>query len=211
MKKLEKIPGVGVDIDKFTICKVDREKKCMEIGISSNKFIMLSVGELQKRKNHIAVINALHKIDNSDIVYLIVGQGELHEDYELKIKEYGLEKKIKLLGFRDDIAELCKTADCFVFPSLQEGLPVALMEAMASGLPVICSQIRGNTDLIEEGKGGYLFQTDSIDQLKEAICEMMHNTEFRQLAGIINREKIKKYDTNRSQNLMKKIYEGIIE
>ena len=68
----------------------------------------------------------------------------------------GIDKQVHLLGYRRDIAEICKASDLFAFPSYREGLSVALMEAMASGLPIICSDIRGNRDLIIDGKGGYL-------------------------------------------------------
>ena len=79
----------------------------------------------------------------------------------------GLEDHVKLLGFRTDVAELCQAADVFVFPSKQEGLPVALMEAMACGVPVVCSRIRGNTDLVEDEK--CLFMPDKAEQLERCI------------------------------------------
>ena len=84
----------------------------------------------------------------------------------------GLDNRVKLLGFRSDIAEICKAADIFAFPSSREGLPVSLMEAMAAGLPVVCSNTRGNTDLIEDGKGGYLVEPDDVEGFAKALKKL---------------------------------------
>ena len=205
-KHVEYIPGVGVDVEKFATCYVDKKEKCKELGIPDDKFILLSVGELQERKNQKVVIEALHKLQNPDIYYLIVGQGVLKEEYENKIHKYGLEKNIKLLGFRNDIDELCEIADCFIFPSLQEGLSVALMEAMASGLPVICSEIRGNTDLIKNGIGGYCVKPESVDEMANAIKQMINNKDFQLKAGNKNRRIAKSYDMKKCQEIMNKLY-----
>ena len=82
-----------------------------------------------------------------------------------------MSERIKLLGYRHDVAELCEIADVFVFPSLREGLPVSVMEAMASGLPIVCSRIRGNMDLIDEN-GGILFNPFSINECRQAIMDI---------------------------------------
>lgn len=205
-KCVKYIPGVGVDVAKFAACFVDKKEKCRELGVPDDKFILLSVGELQERKNQKVVLDALHKLHNPDIYYLIVGQGILKEEYEKKIKQYGLENNVKLLGFRNDIDELCEIADCFVFPSLQEGLPVALMEAMASGLPVICSETRGNTDLIKDGDGGYCVDAESAEEMAEAIRAMLNDMGFRRAAGAVNFEAVKKYDICNCEKVMQKIY-----
>ena len=84
--------------------------------------------------------------------------------------------QVHLLGYRRDISKLCNSADIYVMPSLQEGLSVALMEAMSCGKPVIVSKIRGNVDLIDEGKGGYLVEAKDIDGYAKAIMDLVSNT-----------------------------------
>ena len=121
-----------------------------------------------------------------------------------------LQDKVTLLGFRRDVGEICKAADIFCFPSLQEGLPVALMEAMATGLSIVCSKIRGNTDLIEEDEGGYLCSPDNVDEFKEKIEMLISDKEKRIKMGEINKEKVKKFDIENVKNEMKEIY-GIWE
>jgi len=90
----------------------------------------------------------------------------LKEKLQAKIKQYDLEDKIELLGYRTDILELLKICDFFIFPSKREGLPVSIMEAMACRVPVIGSKIRGNSDLIQDNINGFLF---SLDDRKEFI------------------------------------------
>lgn len=154
-KKVEYIPGVGIDTEKIKNVTVNKKEKRTELGLTEENIVLLSVGELNKNKNHSIVIKALAQINNSNIHYLICGQGNLKEELLSLIKGLNLENNVKLLGFRKDIHEICKISDVFVFPSKREGLSVALMEAISCNLPVICSNIRGNNDLIENKKMDY--------------------------------------------------------
>lgn len=164
--KVYYVPGVGIDLEKIQNLKVDIKQKKTELGIPENTPVLLSVGELIKRKNHETVLKALSQIKDKNFIYLICGRGVLKEHLQNLTKQLGLESKVKFLGFRKDIAEICKTADLFIFPSYQEGLPVALMEAMAAGLPVIVSNVRGNRDLIAKEN---LFEPDNINEITSLI------------------------------------------
>lgn len=172
--KVYYVSGVGIDIEKIRNTKVDVQQKKKELGIPENLPVLLSIGELIKRKNHETVLIALSKLKSYDFVYLICGRGILAEYLQEQVKQLGLTDKVKFLGFRKDIAELCKTADLFIFPSYQEGLPVALMEAMAAELPAIASNVRGNRDLISKAN---LFEPDDVDALLKLIEEQLNNFE----------------------------------
>lgn len=162
------VPGVGIDIDKFRNTQVDRAEKRNSLGIPADAFLLLSVGELIKRKNHELVIRALAELNNPAIHYAIAGSGELKEYLPQLAESLGLGGRVHFLGYRNDTAELYKTADVLVHPSYQEGLPVAVMEALASGLPVIATNIRGSADLIEDGVNGFIID-NSISGMKSAI------------------------------------------
>lgn len=166
-KRTEYVPGVGIDLEKFCSGFVDINEKRKSLGISENDIMLLSVGELSERKNHEAVIRALAGIDNAEIKYFVAGQGGLQGHLSALIKEYGMEDNITLLGYRTDISELCQAADLFVFPSKQEGLPVAMMEAIACGTPVICSRIRGNVELIQNEMA--MFDPDDVKELTACL------------------------------------------
>jgi len=147
-KKLEYIPGVGIDIEKFSNIVVDRKAKRVELGIPEEAYLILSVGELNENKNHEVVIKAIAERNDSSIHYAIAGRGELKSYLENLAKDLGIRPQLHLLGFREDVAELYKIADLFVLPSKREGLNVSLMEARASGIECKTSLIRGNIDIM---------------------------------------------------------------
>lgn len=207
-KKTKYIPGVGVDSKRFLTCEVDRFAKRKEIGISDKGFLLLSVGELNNNKNQRVVIEALRELQNKNIYYALVGDGKNRDEYTLLIKKYGLEDNIKVLGYRKDVDELCKISDCFVHPSIREGLGIAPLEGMASGLPLISSDVHGIREYTENGKSGICVKPASVEEMKKAITRMYEDAGFRERCGLYNREKAKEYDIRKSKNAMNAIYIG---
>ncbi|WP_373598234.1 glycosyltransferase family 4 protein [Paraclostridium bifermentans] len=208
-KNIHYVPGVGVDTRKYGQIDVDVDRKRRELNIPTNSTVLLSVGELNKNKNHEVIIRALSKLNNSNIHYIIAGRGKLEEYLMNLSKELGVEKQVHLLGFRSDIVELCKISDIFCFPSYREGLSLSLMEAMACELPVVCSNIRGNVDLIQDKKGGCLCDVKSINQFSESIEKLINDIDNRKLMGEYNKNYIKKFDVDVVRNEMTLIYENL--
>ncbi len=172
-----RLPGVGIDLNKFRPGMADRTAVRRKLGIGDREIMLLSVGELISRKNHASVLKALKILEEkkcragaakgaagalaSDVVcpqprtarslrYVICGKGEREPELKALAAKLGLAERTLFTGYREDISELCQAADLFVFPSLQEGMPMALMEAIAVNAPVICSDIRGNRELVPE-------------------------------------------------------------
>lgn len=199
-KRVEYVPGVGIDLQKFNGVVIDKEVKRQELGIPKDAILLLSVGELNENKNHETVIRA---IADMDVYYIIAGSGQLKDHLQSIIDKFGMTNRVKLLGFRSDVRELCAIADIFVFPSFREGLSVSVMEAMASGLPVVCSRIRGNIDLVDEN-GGALFDPYSIEICKSAIAKV--SKENRIKMKFYNKEKIQKFGLDIVKRKMDKIY-----
>ena len=204
------VPGVGVDTKKIFDMPRNREKYCAEFGFPEDAIIFVSVGELIHRKNHAAAIRAFAKADISNAFYVICGIGELTDELACLIHELHLEKRVKLLGYRLDAKEVMKASDIFVFPSYQEGLPVALMEAMACGLPCIASRIRGNVDLIDEDKGGLFFTPDDIQKLKEQMVTLANTPEKRAQWGMYNQCRIKEFDIENVRTIMRREYSELL-
>ena len=205
------VPGVGIDLKKFNVGYVNKERKRKEIGVSANDFVLLSVGELIPRKNHEVVIRALSVLKQRDklnhIEYVICGRGAYEADLKKLAEELGVADHIHFLGYRNDISEICNCSDLFVFMSRQEGLPVALMEAMVCGLPAVCSNIRGNTDLIDDGVTG-LISNNTPEELAEAINKMRNDTDLRDRLASAALQKIKQFDLSSVEDEMTKIYRG---
>lgn len=202
------VPGVGIDTAKFSPgddYETIRTAKRKELGIGDNDILMLSVGELNKNKNHEVMLRAMAELGDKRIKYVVAGRGALAEYLNGLASNLGIADQVQLLGFRTDVMVLLKAADVFVHPSFREGLSVAVMEAMASGLPVICSRIRGNTDLIDEGKGGYLFSPADCGELRNVLEQIADGCDIKAL-GTYNIEKIKQSDVSVVLETMKELY-----
>ena len=206
-KKVCYVPGVGVDTAFFAGTRGKRDELLSEISADENSIILLSVGELSDRKNHSVSIKALSQIRNENLHLVIAGTGEKREEFLALAKELGVDGRVHLLGFRTDIASLLKSADIFLFPSIQEGLPVALMEAMSCSLPVICSEIRGNIDLIDDTCGVLCPATD-VGAFKSAIEKLVADSSLRKSMAEKALEESKNYDIKIIENYMKDIYSG---
>lgn len=204
-KCIEYVSGVGIDLQKFENTKVDKALKRKELGIPQNATLLISVGELNKNKNHETVIRA---IANLDVYYIIAGKGGLQNHLQDVINELNMTEQVKLLGFRNDIQDLCHISDIFIFPSFREGLSVSVMEAMACGLPVVCSNIRGNTDLIDK-KGGVLFNPQNTELCRQAIKYVI-GEDYRNF-GEYNKLKANKFSVTSINNAMFKLYGGQFE
>lgn len=207
-KKVVYVPGVGINTAVFAPKDGDAVTNALkreELGISMEDTVMLSVGELNKNKNHEIVLRAMAQLGRRDLHYVIAGRGVLKEHLEQLAKELGVSSQLHLLGFRTDVKELFKMADFFAHPSFREGLSVAVMEAMANGLPVICTEIRGNTDLIEGGKCGYLFKPAEQETAYSALKNIM-NSPDRKSMGLYNLKKAERLDIKAVLDVMRKIY-----
>lgn len=204
-RSVEYVPGVGIDVEKFLLKDFDKRSKKNELGIAGDDIVLLSVGELNQNKNHEAIVKALGQMGDSRIHYIIAGQGEKKQFLIDLANELGV--NLHLLGYRTDIHELYNMADIFVFPSFREGLSVSLMEAMASGLPCIVSKIRGNVDLIEEGKGGYLVDLNNSNGFTNLLLNLISDGNEQDIMGKYNREIVKRFDVRIITNRMVEIYD----
>lgn len=207
VEKVFRIPGVGINTETFCnplYKELEKQKFCRKYHIPYDAFVLLSVGELNKGKNHRMVIDALAAMKRMDVYYLICGQGELREQLQQYADKCGVGRQVRMPGYQTDVAGIYRNADVFVFPSVREGMPVALMEAMAAGLPCVVSDIRGNRELVDH----FRFSPDQPKQLLNALQSLLHNTDLRRRFGRYNQIRIKAYDQVRVNSKMKYIYHG---
>jgi len=203
------VPGVGIDLSPYIqLSYSERENKRSELGLSQKDFVLISIGDLNNNKNTAAIISALQNTsDNCHI--LICGEGPLKQDLITLTKEKGIDTRCHFLGFRKDIKDLLYVSDAFIMASKREGLPRSTMEAMAAGLPCIVSDIRGNRDLIDEDKGGFLIKPMDILGYSNAINKLKDNIELKIAMSEYNRGKIKEFDINIVEQRLLKIYKEL--
>ena len=197
-RKTVYIPGVGVDLEAFRPGEGWKPgDRRAELSLPEDAKLLLSVGELNVNKNHQAMLKALASLGRDDLYYVICGEGERRSALEQLAGELGIADRVFLLGVRRDVPEWMAEADLYVHPSLREGLSVSTMEAMASGLPVVCGDIRGNRDLIEDGKGGKLVDSRDAAQLAAALAALLEDAPLCAAMGEYNREKVAAFSLKR--------------
>lgn len=176
--RVEYVPGVGVSLSRFAAVKC-RAAERENLGLAPCDFAVLSVGDLIPRKNQAAIIRALPLMPESAKL-IICGEGPERENLLVLADEPGVTGRVSLLGFRDDVAEIMAACDCLVFPSVHEGLPVSVMEAMASGLPVVASPIHGiDPNLFSDGESGVLLPDTGPASIAAAVSGLMSDPALR--------------------------------
>ncbi|MDE6970509.1 MAG: glycosyltransferase [Eubacterium sp.] len=217
---IHRIPGVGIATFRYGKLFADAPaeadvmecdaKACakkavyQKYNIPKGAKLVLSVGELNKGKNHRMVLDALARLPDRDIYYLICGQGALREELWHYALKTGVAGRIRMPGFQEDLSVVYQSADVFVFPSLREGMPVALLEAMAAGTACAVSDIRGNAELIAEK---YRFPPDRPDLLVQILGRLLNDERERNRQIRQNLEKVKKYSNQAVSRQMKRIYQ----
>ena len=205
--QVEYVPGVGIDVSRFSNVDADRNEKRREYGVPENAFMLASAGELNQNKNHEVIIRALASINDKNIYYCIAGKGPLMEYLPNLAKELGIEENVKVLGHRKDIPELYKSADVCVFPSYREGLGLAAIEGMASGLPLIVSNNRGAKSFAVDGVNAIVCPLGTnFVPYAEAIKRLRDSEELRRSMSEYNKKESSKYEVKDINMQMKKIY-----
>ena len=185
-KSIYKIDGVGVDLKRFRPCP-DMEFKGIlrkELGFSENDFIITVVAELNKNKNQIALVQHIGSIQKiiPHIKVLLIGK-ETESIVRTYVDSHNLNKVVLFLGYRNDVEKILSISDIGFSSSIREGLPVNIIESMACGLPIICSDNRGHRSLMQHLETGFLFKLDDEDKIKELILLLYKNPSLRKEIG----------------------------
>ena len=169
----------GIDIQLFENAK--RSDLRRELNIGERAKIIGMVANIRSEKNHKLLISAFSTIarEVDDAFLVMVGLDFMNGAVQLYANETGLRDRIFFLGERDDVPELLKTFDLFCLPSIHEGMPLTLLEAMAAGVPVIGSDVLGINEVIEHNVNGLLFRGNDERDLAERVIQLLNNEEMR--------------------------------
>jgi glycosyltransferase involved in cell wall biosynthesis len=187
----EKIVTVqnGIDVNAFCDSS-DGEGIRSELGLNDRR-IIIAIGRLVEQKGHTWLIEAANILrkDYPDISVLIVGEGDLKDTLESQIRDNGLEGTVKLLGARRDIQKLLAISELYVMPSLFEGLPITLLEAMAAGKPIVATEVDGIRNVLRNGIEGLIIPPKESEGLAGAISDLLSD---RHLAESLAQSSLKK-------------------
>lgn len=179
---LERVNGVGVDRNRFHSVSLEEQTRLRRsYGYDVTDFIVFYAAELSFRKNQEMLINTVNELSDKlpNLKLLLAGTGPLDCNYRKLVNKYGLESKIQILGYRKDIKELLTLCDIVASCSRQEGLPVNIMEAMASGKPAVVTDVRGNRDLIKDGENGFVIPLGDVKAMSQKIEKLALDEQLR--------------------------------
>ena len=191
--KVVKVNGVGVNLSRFHVA-TEEEKKTerMALGLTPNQFVMLCAADLSVRKNQQMIFRAMARIKDEcpNMVALMPGQPILKGEYEKLCSKLGVSNMVRFMGYRRDIDKLLTACDCVISSSRQEGLPMNLIEAAASGRYIIATNVRGNADVVKASGFGALVELNDDKAMSEEIQKAMKGL------GIFDLNRVRLFDEN---------------
>ena len=209
-----KVHGVGIDLNKFQP-QTKEKKRIMrkEYGFKEEDFILFYAAELNHNKHQDLLINVVNILKDRipNIKLLLAGNGPLEGQYKRQVEQLNLGRYVDFLGYRDDIPSLLAMSDVVVASSRREGLPVNIMEAMATGLPIVATDVRGHRDLIINGENGYIVGLDDIEGFAKSIEYLYKYKELRNKFGKKGIEIVQKYSLVNVLREMESLYQKLLK
>ncbi len=208
--KVVYIHGVGANSDRFKLKNLkERILLREEMRYSNKQFLILCIGELNNNKNQETVINALLEVKEHipDVKLLLAGNGPKEKDLKQLVSELGLNSFVDFLGYRTDIEKYISLCDIVVSASVREGLPLNIMEAMLCGKPVIASNNRGHSELIDNNISGIMVEPHDFKGISENMIKLFENENLRNELIKNALSKVSKFTYENVLKELKRIYE----
>ena len=201
----------GIDVRSVAGRRAERTAKRAELGIGPDKIVVITVANLRHEKGYDVLLDAAVQAATKrpDLLFLSVGQGHLASEMEERRGRLGLGDQFRFLGFRDDVHALLAAADVFCLASRNEGLPVALMEAYAVGLPVVTTSVGGLPEVVEDGGSGVLVDPDDPGALADAIVALAADEPRRRRLGCRAAELARRFDSRVAVRRIEAVYDKV--
>ncbi|MGZ4149493.1 MAG: glycosyltransferase [Actinomycetota bacterium] len=200
----------GVDTDRYP-APVDREEVRRGLGLSPEDRVLIAVGTFKRQKGHVHLLDAFAKVTaaHDDVHLLLVGDGDLRPALERRIAELAIGDRVHLLGSRRDVPALLAASDGAVLPSLWEGMSNALVEAMASALPVVATDVSGTNQVMIDGRTGWLVPPGEDAPLAAAVEELLADPDRARARGAAARERVAEaFGARRQAERLASLYRG---
>jgi len=192
-EKIVAIPnGVDASLYSSSECTASLASLREELGIGEKELIVTTVARLHPQKGHRYLLDAVPSILNEKprAVFLLAGDGELRAPIKERVEQLEVSSSVKVLGPRSDVPDLLNISDVFVLPSLWEGMPNAVLEAMAAGLPVVATDVDGTSEVVVNGKTGLLVPPRNSRSLQLAILRLLNNAQLRRDMGSAGQKRV---------------------
>lgn len=198
-QRLFTIPN-GVDTRRYAQ-PIDRHAVRERVGIEGDGRVLIVVAKLMEQKGHVYLLRALPQLLERypDLHVVLVGDGPLRGALTASIAKLGDTRRVHLVGNRRDVSDLLAASDLFVLPSLWEGLPMALLEAMASGLPTVATRVAGSGQVVVDGESGLLVPPGDVERLRAAIGFVLDDPHRARRMGQAARDRVMRFYSARSQ------------
>ena len=205
------VPGVGVDLETFGGPGARARAPAVreQLGVGPNEFLVVFPAELNENKNQGQMLRALRRLKDEGrrVICVFAGDGRKADEYRGLAAQLGLRAEAVFAGYRSDMAALYAAADAVALLSRREGLPLSVLEAMASERPVVGTGVRGIRDLVEDGTTGLIVGVDDVEATVRALRTLSNNPDMRRRLGEAGRRKAARYDVKEIRRRMAAIYD----
>lgn len=200
----------GIELEKFRQ-PVNEQQLRSELGLDPDNKLVGMIGRLEDQKNPLDYIRAAAEVAKlySNVQFLMVGGGPLQNECEQLIREKNLEGKFFLLGFRDDVDKILSILTMTTMSSLWEGLPIAFLESMSAGKPIVANNVDGACDVVRDGETGYLVTPHNPSQMADRILTLLENEELCKKMGDIAQQRSNYYSKQRMLDNHEALYEEL--
>ena len=215
--KFVAVPGAGVRTESFRLAESERQSKRhavrTSLSVGEGETVLLTLSRLTWDKGYRDLIGMARRLKAQGLRFRLLAAGSGKDEIAIRraVREADVEEVVSLLGWRDDVIDLYCAADVFVFASYREGLPIAPLEAMASGLPVVASDLPGCREEIEHERSGLLYPVRNVAALTEAVMRVVGDQRLAANLGGEARERARQFDLERVLDLQLQLYHEVAE
>lgn len=209
VKGVKYIHGIGINTERLKVAE-ERLDLRKELGLEQTTKILLSVGELNDNKNQETSLRAFAAIKDEMLHYVLCGRGKNLETLKGLATKLGVSERTHFLGYRKDVVDICFQSNVFIMPSKREGLPIASLEAMYCGLPLITSNIRGLVDVMSDGVSGYMHPYNDVEGFSGSIQKLKNDRALCEMMGANNQETVKPYCLHNTKDEVLEIIKEIV-
>ncbi|MEO3945376.1 glycosyltransferase family 4 protein [Gorillibacterium sp. CAU 1737] len=207
--EIARVPGVGIPTERYRpLGPEEKSERRQELGLPKEELLLFYAAEFNKNKNQQLLLQALERLKERvpSVRLLLAGSGPLLPACRELADRLQVADRVEFLGYRDDIMRILPACDIAVASSLREGLPVNIMEAMASGLPIVATSNRGHDELVKDGENGYLVAPGDAAAMADRLEELLLSEEARKRMGETGLHLVGAYSVQEVKQQLGQIY-----